>query len=78
MEGGAAAWVAGFWQHQVLGGVGGQGSRKCSALEGDGNQYWPIHASILAWRPLFPDEKPGRHSLQGYKELDPTKATLHA
>ena len=39
-----------FWQHQVLRGVGGWGSRKYSALEGDGNQYWPICSSILAWR----------------------------
>ena len=31
-------------------GVGGEGSRKYSALEGDGNQYWPVHSSILAWR----------------------------
>ena len=49
----------GFWQLQVLRGVGGQGGRKCSALEGDGNQCWPIRASILIWRtPLT--EKPGR------------------
>ena len=40
----------GFWQHQVLRGVGGQSSRKFSALEGCGNQYWPGHSSILAWR----------------------------
>ena len=34
-------------------------SRKYSALEGYGNQYWQIHSSILAWRkPLT--EKPGR------------------
>ena len=40
-------------------GVGGYGSRKYSALEGYGNQYWPIHSSILVWRtPL--SEKPGR------------------
>ena len=40
----------GFWQHQVLRGVGGYGSRKYSALEGYGNQYWPIHSNILPWR----------------------------
>ena len=39
-----------FWQHQVLRGVGSQGSRKYSALEGYGNQYWPICSGILAWR----------------------------
>ena len=49
-----------FWQHQVLRGVGGQGSRKYSALEGYGNQLWPIRSSILAWTtPL-----PGRESWQ--------------
>ena len=45
-----------FWQHQVLRGVGGSGSRKYSALEGYGNQYWPIRSSILAWR-TPPDRK---------------------
>ena len=51
--------LQGFWQHHVLRGVGGQGSRKYNTLEGYGNQYWPIHSSILAWRaPLT--EKPGR------------------
>ena len=39
----------GFWQHQVVSGVGGQGSRKYSTLEGYSNQYWPIGSSILAW-----------------------------
>ena len=47
----------GFWQLQVLRGVGGQGSRKYSALEGDGNQCWPIRASILAWRTPLPDRE---------------------
>ena len=31
----------GFWQHQVLRGVGNYDSSKYSALEGYGNQYWP-------------------------------------
>ena len=37
--------LQGFWQHQVLRGVGTWGSRKCSALEGYGNQigqYTPV------------------------------------
>ena len=52
-------WPQGFWQHQVLRGDGGQGSRKYSVLERDVKQYWPLHSSILAWRtPLT--EKPGR------------------
>ena len=38
----------GIWLHQVLRGVGSYGSKKYSALEGDGNQYWPICCSILA------------------------------
>ena len=58
----------GFWQHQVLRGVGGQGSRKYSALEGYGNQYWPIHSSVLAWRaPLT--EKPGRPQSTGLQRV---------
>ena len=55
--GGAAAWVAGFWQ-QVLRGLGSQGSRKHSALDGYGNQYRPIHSRSLAWTtPLLPDRE---------------------
>ena len=37
--------------------VGSEGSRKYSALEGYGNQYWPIHSSILAWRTPLPDRE---------------------
>ena len=37
------------------GGRGGvQGSRKYSALEGYGNQYWPIRSNVLAWRTPLP------------------------
>ena len=58
-------------------GVGGQGSRKYSALEGYGDQCWPIRPSILAWRiPLM--EKPVRPQSIGRKELHTTKATLRA
>ena len=49
--------LQGFWQHQVLRGVDGQGSRKYSALVGYGNQYWSIHSSILAWRTPLPDRE---------------------
>ena len=52
----------GFWQHQVLRGVGSKGSRKYSALEGYGNQYWPIHSNILAWR--TPSPPPNREAWQ--------------
>ena len=47
----------GFWQHQILRGVGGSGSRTYNALEGHGNQYWPIRSSILAWRIALPDRE---------------------
>ena len=50
---------------------------KYSALEGNGNQYWPMHSSILAWRsPL--KRRLASHSPHGCKELDMTKATLNA
>ena len=49
--------LQGFWQHQVLRGVSGQGSRKYSTLEGYGNQYWPIHSSILAQRVPLSDRE---------------------
>ena len=43
------------------------------ALEGYGNQYWPICSSLLAWRtPLL--DREGGHHLQGYKESDTTEA----
>ena len=56
--------LQGFWQHQVLRGVDGQGSRKYSALVGYGNQYWPICSSILAWR-ISLTEKPDRPQSTG-------------
>ena len=55
----------GFWQHQVLRGVGVWGSRKYSALEGYGNQYWPIRSSMFAWRTPSLTEKPGRPQSTG-------------
>ena len=62
--GGAVLGSQGFWQHQVLRGADGWGSRKHSALEGCGNQCWPICSSVLAWRtPLT--EKPGRPQSTG-------------
>ena len=61
-------WVSGFW------GVGGLGSRKYSALEGYGNQCWPICSSILAWRTPWQRSLAG-HS-QDHKAWDVTEATL--
>ena len=46
----AVAWLLRVLAAPGTRGVGGEGSRKYSALEGDGNQYWPVHSSILAWR----------------------------
>ena len=57
MEGVQLLGSQGFWQHQVLRGVGSEGSKKYSALEGYGNQYWPICSSILAWRTPLPDRE---------------------
>ena len=65
----------GFWQHQVLRGVGS--GRKYSALEEYGNQYWPIYSSILAWRTLSLTEMPGRPHPQGCKESEITKVGDH-
>ena len=67
----------GFWQHQVLRGVGGQGSTKYSALEGYGNQYWPVRSRILPWRTPSPDKEAWQTSVQGCKESDTTEASLH-
>ena len=39
--------LQGFWQHRVLGSWR-LGQQEISALEGYGNQYWPICSSILA------------------------------
>ena len=57
-----------LWQHQLLRGVGSEGSRTCSALEGDSNQHWPIHSSVLAWR-TPPIEKPDRPQSRGSQRV---------
>ena len=62
----------GFWQHQVLRGVGGEGSKKYSTLEGYGNQYWPICSSILAWRTPLPDREAWQATVYRVAELDVT------
>ena len=59
----------GFWRHQVLRGVGGWGSRKYSALEGYGNQYWLIRSSILAWINPSLAEKLGRPQSTGLQRV---------
>ena len=57
----------------VLAAPGTQGSwclgqQEICALEGYGNQYWPIHCSILAWRTTL-TEKPGRPQSTGWQRL---------
>ena len=82
--GGAAAWVAGVLAAPGTQGVGGSGGRKHSALEGYGNQNWPVRPSVLAWRTPCLTEKPGMpgHSVQGrrvgHNRSDPASACTDA
>ena len=69
--------LQGSWQQQVFGVVGGSGSREYSALEGYGNQYWPIHSSILGCRTPSLTETPGRPQSTGLQragldQINPT------
>ena len=75
--GGAAAWVPGVLAAPGTQGVGGWGSRKYSALEGYGDQYWPIHSSMLAWRTPFPDREARQATVYRVAELDTTDVILH-
>ena len=68
----------GFWQRQVLRGVGGSGSRKHSALEGYGNQNRPVLCSVLAWRTPLPDREAWQATVYRVAESDTTEVTLHA
>ena len=43
----------GFWQHQVLRGVGGSGSRKYSLWEGTAARIGQYSSSVLAWEPAL-------------------------
>ena len=70
--------LEGFWQHQVLRGVGGYGSRKYSTLEEYGNQYWPICSSILAWRAPLSDKEAWQATVYRVAKSDTTEAILHA
>ena len=76
VEVGLLLGLQGFWQHQVLRGVAGQGSRKCRALEWYGDLHWPIRFSALAWRTPPWQRSLAGHCLQGCKESDATEATL--
>ena len=51
------------------------GQQEYSALEACGSQHWPRRSSALAWRIPLPDSEA---HLQGRKESDRAKATLHA
>ena len=67
----------GFWQHQVLRGIGSQGSREYNALEGYGNQFWPRCSSILAWRSTLPlTEGPGRPQSIGWQRVGHDQVTV--
>ena len=57
--GGAAAWVTGVLAVPGTQGSWWLGQQEISALEGYGNQYWPIYSTILAWR-TYLIEKPHR------------------
>ena len=54
---GTAAWIAGVLETPGTQESWWLGSRKFNALEGYGNQYWPIRFSILAWRTPLPDRE---------------------
>ena len=62
--------VAGVLAAPGTQGAGRKGSRKYSALEGYGNQYWPIRSSILAWRSPSLTEKPGRSQSTGSQRVE--------
>ena len=66
---GTAAWVTGVLAVPDPQGVGSQGRRKYSTLEGHGNQNWPIRSSILAWRTPSLTEKPGRPQSTGLQRV---------
>ena len=69
-----------FLQHQVLRGVGGQGSRKYSALEGyvvTSICQYILQYSCLENLPSWQRSLAG-HSLQGHEELETAEATLRA
>ena len=76
MEGVQLRGSQGFWQLQVLSGVGGWGSRKCGALEG-------MAASVGHYAPVFLPGDPRQrslagHRLQGHRESDTTEEPLSA
>ena len=63
MEVGQLLGTQGFWQHQVLNGVGDYSSRKYSALEGHTVLASTLHYSCLE-NPLL-TENPGRPQSTG-------------
>ena len=67
----------------VLAAPGTQGSwrldsRKYSASERYGNQYWPTHSSILAWRTPSLTEKPGRPQSNRVAKTLPKQPCRHS
>ena len=74
--GGAAAWLTG-----ILAALDTQGSwwlwqQEINALEGHGNQSWPICSSILTWRTPVPDREAWQATAYRVAESDTTKVTL--
>ena len=67
--GGAAAWVVGVLAARGTQGSWWLGQQEISALEGYGNQYWPIHSTILAWR-TYLIEKPHRPQSIGLQRVE--------
>ena len=57
-------------------GVGGQGSRKYRALEGDGHPHWPIQFQYFCLENPSLTEA-WQATVCRVAELDATKATLH-
>ena len=77
-EGGTAAWVAG-----VLAAPGSQGDwwlgqQEIQCSRRYGNQYCPVHSSILARRTPIPDREAWQATVCSVAKSYKTEATLHA
>ena len=72
-----AAWITGVLAESGAHGLGGQGSRKYSALEGYDHQYWSIHSNTLAWRTPLWQRSLAVHSLQGRRVRQNQRDPVH-
>ena len=66
--GGAAAWVTGALAAPGPQGNWRLGQQEIQSLEGYGSQYWPIHSSVVVWRPPL-SEKPSRTQSVGSQRV---------